>query len=85
MIKAGYNYHSEAGRIRIFKDSLLKMSRTLNNGLYILKGNTAISQPNVTTDVQSKKIVLWHKRLAHVSERGLPELHKQGCFRTSIF
>ena len=46
------------------------------NGLYVLVGS--ITMPVITTSVSSDKTKLWHMRLAHMSERGLKELSKQG-------
>lgn len=66
--------------MKIYKGSLIKLKETLRNGLYFLQGCTAIDSVNVVTDPKSKQVSLWHKRLAHVSERGLLELQKQGLF-----
>ena len=46
------------------------------NGLYVLKGSVEL--PGIITNENSDKTRLWHMRLAHMSEKGLKELSKQG-------
>ena len=47
------------------------------NGLYTLLGNTMIRKVEVASTTELDKVVLWHKRLGNVSNRGLNELFKQ--------
>lgn len=51
------------------------------NGLYVLDGVTVIGSVSVASNVETNKTRLWHLRLAHMNERGLKELSKQGLLR----
>ena len=48
------------------------------NGLYFLIGSTAVGSANVINRENLAR--LWHLRLGHVSEKGMHELEKKGCF-----
>ena len=56
----------------------MKYSR--RNGLYMLNGSVVL--PDVITNVSNDKTRLWHMRLAHMSEKWLKELSKQGLLGT---
>ncbi|KAJ4708838.1 Retrovirus-related Pol polyprotein from transposon TNT 1-94 [Melia azedarach] len=76
--KSGCIFRAENGVLKVVKGSLVIMKGERRNGLYILQsmapsGNSAESLNS--TDDQTK---LWHLRLAHMSEKGLKELSKQG-------
>lgn len=53
------------------------MKGTRSNGLYTLHGETLNGSSNAT-EHKLHESMLWHLRLAHISDRGLQELHKQG-------
>lgn len=74
--RAGYNYKVEAGVMKIYKGSLLKLKGILENGLYVLQGCSASSSLNTVFVNDTKSTALWHRRLGHISHRGLIELHK---------
>lgn len=76
--KAGFSYTSENGTLNVTKDSVLKLSGQLRDGLYILKGKTVTGELNVLSKLASKETFLWHRRLAHIGEKGLDCLYKQG-------
>ena len=56
------------------------MKGSRRNGLYVLKGSVVL--PGINTNVSSDKTRLWHMRLAHMSEKCLKELSKQGLLGT---
>ena len=54
------------------------MKGHIENGLYVLQGSTVIESVSAVEENVDSKCLLWHKRLRHVTERGLNELSKQG-------
>lgn len=56
------------------------MKGTRKNELYVLIGS--LTSPEILASVKGNKTKLWHIRLAHMSERGLKELIKQGLLGT---
>ena len=54
------------------------MKGVTKNGLYILQGSTVIGSASVVEEDADQNSLVWHRRLGHVSERGLIELEKQG-------
>lgn len=70
--KAGFSYKSENGTITVYKDSLVKLKGVLKDGLYMLLGNSVVQElNNVENDENTKQTQLWHRRLAHISQRGI--------------
>ncbi|KAL5569169.1 hypothetical protein UlMin_025744 [Ulmus minor] len=70
----------EDGMIKISRGSLVIMKGLKQNGLYVLQGSTntreaAAAIPNIQDQTD-----LWHKRLGHISEKGLEVLKKHGAF-----
>lgn len=74
----GYLVKIEAGMIKVLKGSLLVMKGVRKNGIYSLLGSTVIGSVSMVAGSTSTNTMLWHKRLGHVSHRGLTELSKQG-------
>lgn len=52
------------------------MKGNLNNGLYVLQGTVVTGDVEISNQ-NLDKIMLWHLRLGHMSEKGLRELSKQ--------
>ncbi|KAH9762947.1 hypothetical protein KPL70_001004 [Citrus sinensis] len=71
---------AENGELQILKDGAIIMKGCRRNGLYVLKGSVELH--GIITNVNSDKTRLWHMRLAHMSEKGLKELSKQGLLGT---
>ncbi|KAG8362995.1 hypothetical protein BUALT_BualtUnG0016000 [Buddleja alternifolia] len=71
----GYSMKLESGTLKVVKGSMVIMKGIRRNGIYSLIGCTVIGS---ISSVESDRTVLWHRRLSHVSERGLVELSKQG-------
>ena len=73
-----YTYKSENGVLKVSKDSLVKSRGTLRNGLYVLEGTAVSGSAGIASGKVTNMSMLWHKRLAHVSEIGLQALSQQG-------
>lgn len=73
----GYTFKAQEGKLVVVKGSLIVMKGIRSNGLYTLEGETLNGLLNATENNQNDSM-LWHLRLAHISNRGLQELYKQG-------
>ena len=79
----GYVIKLESGSLKVLKGSLVVMKGVKRNGIYSLIGSTVVGSISAVTTINN--IMLWHKRLGHVSERGLTELMKQGLLGDEKF
>ena len=79
MDQGGCSIKTENGNLQIEKNGLIIIKGIWRNELYVLVGS--ITMPAITASVSSDKTKLWHIRLAHMSERGLKELSKQGLLK----
>ncbi|KAL5555677.1 hypothetical protein UlMin_037913 [Ulmus minor] len=70
----------EDGMIKISRGSLVIMKGLRQNGLYVLQGSTITGEAAAAIPNIQDKTNLWHKRLGHISEKGLEVLNKQGAF-----
>lgn len=61
----------------VTKGSLVVMKEIRNNGIYSLIGSTVIGNVSNVSHVKNDKSSLWHRRLGHISIKGLQELTKQ--------
>ena len=66
--------------MKVCKGYLVVMKDIIENGLYILQGHIVIGSASIVEKDADETIRLWHRRLGHVSEKGLVELEKQGFF-----
>lgn len=83
--QAGFTIKSEGGILKVYKGTSQILQGIGSNGLYKLQGKiitNSASLISVTNDISTK---IWHCRLAHVSERGLEELYKQGLMGNGNF
>ncbi|KAG9446276.1 hypothetical protein H6P81_012404 [Aristolochia fimbriata] len=71
------SFSTTSGIMKVKKGSMVVMKGEKKMGnLYHLIGNTIIGGTAVTScDGEDDATVLWHRRLGHMSERGLQELH----------
>ena len=83
--EAGCDFNGESDAIVIRKGSKLIMKGIRQNGLYRLQGKTVINSANSYSVSKDNSIKLWHLRLAHISEKGLEELHKQGLLEGTSY
>ena len=74
----GYSYKALGGIMTVVSGSLVIMKGKIDNGLYVLQGSTVIGSVSLVQEKSDLAILKWHKRLAHISERGMLELEKQG-------
>lgn len=74
----GFNIKVEACTMKVVKGSMVLMKGLRKNGLYILQAKTVIGQDSSVQDKATARTWLWHRRLGHISDRGLQELEKQG-------
>ncbi|RVW63516.1 Retrovirus-related Pol polyprotein from transposon TNT 1-94 [Vitis vinifera] len=83
--KNGYTFSGSGGVLRVSKGALVVMKGRLQHGIYTLMGSsvlgTAAVSSSMAIDSVEKKdncTELWHRRLGHMSEKGLSILSKQG-------
>ncbi|KAL0537750.1 hypothetical protein IC582_026735 [Cucumis melo] len=76
--RSGCTIKFENGVMKVTKGSLVKLRGTLRHGLYVLEGTTVSGSAAIASGKITDMSMLWHKRLAHVSERGLQALSQQG-------
>ncbi|KAK2984965.1 hypothetical protein RJ640_003699 [Escallonia rubra] len=69
----------KGGVMKVSKGAMMIMKGQKIRNLYKLIGNTVIGGASVSTHVGSSNdnSELWHKRLGHLSEGGMLELHKR--------
>ena len=73
--KDGYNHFINSGNWKLTKGSLVVARGILGCSLYKTQEKVCGGQLNAVDDDTSPN--LWHKRLAHMSEKGLQLLAKQ--------
>jgi len=76
--RKGYLFRDENGTLEVMKDSRIVMRGVRKHGLYSLEGGVVAGSVASVSVRDMSRIELWHRRLGHVSERGLMELCKQG-------
>ena len=69
---------AENGVLKVIRGSMIVMKGARKNGLYSLLDKTIIGTAGTVPSNEADKVSLWHKRLGHVSEKGLIELGKHG-------
>ena len=73
----GYSYKSQGGMLKVIKGIIVVMKGLLKQGLYVLEGATVVGESAVSLEKENV-MKLWHKRLGHMSMKGMVELCKQG-------
>ena len=80
----GCEYKVSARRFEIFKDSKIVLVGIKINGLFLIK---EVSMNHIVLIVSNDKLTeedLWHKRLSHVSGKGLKILSEQGTLPKGV-
>lgn len=71
--KKGYLFKGENSELLVVKGSVVVIRGIKKKGLYSLDGDVVIGTTTSAFEKLSQKTEIWHKRLGHVSERGLIE------------
>ncbi|KAK2982865.1 hypothetical protein RJ640_025051 [Escallonia rubra] len=73
-----YSKSIKGGDMKVSKGAVVIMKGQKTGNFYKLMGNTVIGRGSVLTHASSSNdnSELWHKRLGHLSEGGMLELHK---------
>ena len=74
----GYLIKVELKTLKIVKGSMILMKGIKKNEIYSLLGSTVVGSVASVVGSSMNNAMQWHKRLGHVSHRGLIELAKQG-------
>ena len=87
LAKRGLKYYGEGEYVKVSKGSLLIMKGKMNNtNMYFLEGNSVKGTVVVSQSLDRfvDKTELWHRRLGHMSEKGLSVLSKQGLLDDDV-
>ena len=74
----GYSYKASGGVMTVVRGCMVVINGLIENGLHVLQGSTTIGMVTIVQEKLELNFLKWHRRLAHVSERGLMELQMQG-------
>ena len=83
--REGYSFKSQDRVLSVSRGSLLYMKGALIDRLYALHGKTLVGEVAVIIDLECLSTNLWHRRLGHLSEKGLYKLSKQGLLGIIYF
>ena len=75
--KLGYTHQGGDGLVSFYSGDKLALRGRLSGGLYVLDGNTELSE-NLNTENQMSKTALWHSRLGHMNLNSLKVLVGKG-------
>ena len=76
----GYTCKVEKGIKKIYRGSMVVIKGKKEDGLYHLIGETVTGLTTVAIVPKNEKANLWHKRLGHISDKGLQILVKDNLF-----
>ena len=79
-----YNIVINKGYIKILRGSQLVAEAPKRHGLYILYTQNFFDSTSAAISAPNDKSQLWHKILAHISDKGLQILKNQGAFGKDI-
>ena len=71
-----YLFRCKNGTLEVMKDSRIVMKGVRKHGLYSLEGEIVVGSIALVSVRDMSRTELWHRRLGHVSEKGLVELCK---------
>ena len=75
----GYRFSAQGGVLKVTKGALVVMKATKSGSLYVLQGHTVTGSTTISSSfIDSGHTHLWHKRLGHMSEKGMDILSKRG-------
>ncbi|KAI5677681.1 hypothetical protein M9H77_08631 [Catharanthus roseus] len=72
----GFSYKSENGIMKVCKGELVMLKGFKRDGLYHLIGKTVCEASALVSKTVPEKTLLWHRRIGHISEKGLHCLQK---------
>lgn len=75
--KLGFKHEGVDGKVRYFKGRKTALRGSLVNGLYILDGNTVVTE-NCNVEKIENKTALWHSRMGHMGINNLKVLAEKG-------
>lgn len=78
----GYTFKANNGNLTVSKGALILMRGVRSNGLYVLSAKTIVGSLDISEAQNLSQPNIWHLRLAHISEKGLYELNKQGLLKS---
>lgn len=76
----GYLVNIEKGVMNVHKGSEVIMKGKKENGIYVLQGYDSSVEANIIETSKTNEAMKWHRRLAHVGDKGLKILSKKGAF-----
>nr|GEW96809.1 reverse transcriptase domain-containing protein [Tanacetum cinerariifolium] len=79
--KEGYIVKLQSRKVKVINGSRVILSGIRrDNCVYSLDGHAMTGELNASIKEKHNLAQVWHKRLGHISEAGLPVLEKQGLF-----
>ena len=66
-----YTYKVENGKIKIMKGTPVVIKDEMKDGFYKMIGETDTKEKAASLMTKIDKVVLWHNRLSHMSEKGM--------------
>ena len=73
----GFSFRGGNECLKVLKGAMVLMKGVRRNGLYSFEAEASNNHVAAASVGAASKTKIWHKRLAHISERGLLELSKQ--------
>lgn len=77
MDKLGFSHEGSNGKVRYFKNKATALCGKLQNGLYMLDGET-VTYENCNVEKTKDSTVLWHSWLGHMSLNNMKILYAKG-------
>ena len=62
--------------MKIYRGSMVVLKGVKRHGFYYLIEETLTGNTAITTTLEDQKIVIWHKRLGHINDKGLQIKYK---------
>ena len=84
--KQGYNFSGKERQITVSKGALVVMKGKLQHEIYVMLDHSFQGTVSVSHSLEQHvdNTELWHRRLGHMSERGLAVLSKQGLLGEAV-